>query len=466
MAKILVVDDDITTCLVLQAMCSTLGHEVILAHSLGDALKQANSDDHDLVLLDINLPDGSGLETLPKLRRTRSAPEIIILTGHGDAEAAEIAIKAGAWDYILKPARIAEMSLSITRALQYREANLGSRSFFHLQGSNIVGDSPRMAHCLDLVAQAAGSNVNILITGETGAGKEVIAEVIHRNSPRSDRPFMVVDCSSLPEHLVESALFGHVKGAFTGADQPHEGLIKAADGGTLFLDEIGELPPGIQKNFLRVLQERRFRPVGSAREIGSDFRLIAATNRDLDRMVRDGGFREDLLFRVQTIKIDVPPRRERKEDFFPLMSHFMTQLHAQYGRGLKGFSPDLLEALQAYAWPGNVRELKNAIESSYVASGWQPTLYPNHLPYEIRIHLKKESVKPAESEHDRPTRFDMPLSIDEARKKAEKQYLEDLLAYTGGNMKKAGEISGLSPSQLYALFRRNGISLRPEKKDS
>jgi two-component system, NtrC family, response regulator len=461
MANILIVDDDEIICSLLRAMCSTMGHEVILTHLLKDGLKEITSHDYDLVLLDIHLPDGNGLEMLSRFRQAHSTPEIIILTAHGDSDGAELAINAGAWDYLSKPAKVGEMNLAISRALEFRKINREARPHVHLKRGSFIGESPQILLCLDLVAQAADSDANVLITGATGAGKEGIAAMVHKNSRRADRAFVVVDCSNLPENLIESVLFGHERGAFTGADKKKDGLIKEADGGTLFLDEVGELPFEMQKKMLRVLEERLFRPVGSVKESQSNFRLIAATNRDVDQMVRENRFREDLLFRLRTISVEVPPLRERKEDFMPLILFFMGRFHGQYGKGVKGISPDMLEAIQSYAWPGNVRELKNAMESAYLAAGRQPTLIPNHLPHEIRVKLKMELFQKEPLSEKKADLLEMPIDMERARKQLEQAYLSRLAQYCQGDIGKASTVSGLSRARLYELYRRNHLSLKP-----
>jgi two-component system NtrC family response regulator len=464
MARILVVDDDEVMCLLLKAMCETMGHLTSVTGTMKAGLKEAADGEYDLILLDVHLPDGSGLESMRSFRNVKSLPEIIIITGDGDPNGAELAIRSGAWDYIHKPAQMDDLSLAVSRALQYRESNQDSRPALYLKRAELVGESPRIQQCLELVGKAAAGRANVLITGETGVGKEVIASLIHKNSARAHRDFLVVDCANLPENLVESMLFGHEKGAFTGADQAKTGLVKQADGGTLFLDEVGELPLPLQKNFLRVLQERRFRPVGSLKEVTSDFYLISASNRNLEQMVQEGKFREDLFFRLRTIQIDVPPLRERPEDFVPLMSHFVNGYQEKYGLGVKGISPDLFQAVRSYCWPGNVRELKNALESAYISSGKQPVLYPNHLPPEIRIHLKRELLKLPDPTDDSLASLKIPLKLNEARKLMEKLYLRDLLQAAQGNIKEASHISGLAASHLYNLCREHGIALRQKGK--
>ena len=256
----------------------------------------------------------------------------------------------------------------------------------------MVGNCAAIRKCLDIMAEAAQSDASVLIVGETGTGKEVCARAIHDNGPMAARNFVVVDCASLPDTLVESVLFGHEKGAFTGADRSQEGLIRQAHGGTLFLDEIGELPFGLQKTFLRVLQERRFRPVGGKWEVESNFRLVAATNRDLGKLAAEGYFRTDLLFRLTAFTIELPALRERRDDIRDLAVYYMMKICERYTIGTKGFSPEFLEALRAYEWPGNVRELINAMERAIASARHEPTLYPNHLPTEIRAKIARSSV--------------------------------------------------------------------------
>ncbi|MFZ3047826.1 MAG: sigma-54 dependent transcriptional regulator, partial [Desulfatirhabdiaceae bacterium] len=287
MASILIIDDDQNICGLLSDMVSRMGHDTQCAFTLADGLSRVKAGDHDIVFLDLRLPDGNGLTVLPEILGSKSSPEVIILTGEGNSQSVEQAVRNGAWDYIHKPATIQEMTLQLDRAIQYREEKriqTHPSSVINLEQEGIIGNSPQMRTCAELLAQVADSDTNVLITGETGTGKELFASAIHRNSPRANQNFVVVDCSALPETLVESALFGYEKGAFTGADKSRQGLIKQADGGTLFLDEVGEMPLCVQKAFLRVIQERKLRPIGATAEIESDFRLITATNRNLSRM--------------------------------------------------------------------------------------------------------------------------------------------------------------------------------------
>ncbi len=462
MARVLIIDDDEMFSEMLSNMITRSGHSSVRVTNIQDGLKSTLSESFDVVFLDIHLPDGNGLDILPKIREAASSPEIIIITGYGDSNGAELAIKNGAWDYIEKPSSVKEMVLTLVRALQYREEKTLKKPPVALRQEGIIGSSPEIKACLNLVAQAANSDAGVLIIGETGTGKELFALAIHNNSRRARKNFVVVDCASLPETLVESILFGHEKGAFTGAEKARDGLIKQAHGGTLFLDEIGELPPSLQKSFLRVLQEHRFRPLGADKEIESDFRLISATNKDLSGMIKDGRFREDLLFRVRTLNIDLPPLRGRSGDIKELLVYYMAKLCDRYGIGIKGFAPEFLNALLAYEWPGNVRELIGTLEKVISEAFNEPTLYPKHLPIDIRVKLKKteltrSSVSDGGKQADLPALKSLPTLKDyreDAVSEAEKEYLENLFKVAEGNIQEACRISGMSRPRLYALLKK------------
>ena len=457
MARVLIVDDDELIGEMLSVMVEDMGHSASSATTLKAGFEKASSDNFDVIFLDIRMPDGNGLDLLPKIRELPLHPEVIIITGRGDPDGAELAIKNGAWDYIQKSSSTKEMLLPFVRALQYREEKNARKPPTALKLNGVIGKSPSMNVCLDLLAQAAHSDVNVLLAGETGTGKEVFARAIHENSMRGGNNFVVVDCTALPETLVESVLFGHEKGAFTGADRAQVGLVKQADAGTLFLDEIGELPLAVQKAFLRVLQEHRFRPVGAKREIESDFRLIAATNRSLERMVQDRTFRSDLLFRVRTLPIELPPLSARKEDIKELAMYHMARVCERYQIGTKGFSPEVFDALMAYEWPGNVRELVNAIERAISDAYHEPTLFPKHLPLDLRVKVARSSVK---KEAIPTAEGVVPLgSLAECRHAAEGRYLRDLMFQTKGKIKDACRISGLSRSRLYVLLKKHNLSI-------
>jgi two-component system NtrC family response regulator len=466
MARILIIDDDNLLSCVLVKMVLSLNHQAEAAGSLEAGLRQLAANPYDLVILDVNLPDGSGLEELPKIVKFPSSPLVVILTGAGDPDGAETAIRSGAWDYIQKQSSLDSMRLTVQRALQFREAKQKAEHPGWLKREGIVGNSTAIKAALDIVAQAARTESNVLITGETGTGKECFAHAIHQNSTRARQRFVVVDCTALPETLVESLLFGYEKGSFTGALQPHDGLIRQAHEGTLFLDEVGELPLQIQKTFLRVLEERRFRPLGSNREVESDFRLIAATNRDLDQMVQAGTFREDLLHRLNAISLPLPPLRQRSEDILELSFYYIKKMCEKTLGRIKGFSPEFIEALSGYPWPGNVRGLINALESAYSASAFEPTLIPAHLPLPIRIQLARQSVQGTTYASAPPGTDNTPskepptttlLPLQESRETHDKNYLKVLLDTAQGNIAEACRISQMSRSYLYRLIQRHGI---------
>ena len=472
MTKILIIDDDQLMCQSLSHVARHKGYEATSTYTLGEGLEKATAEPFDVVFLDVNMPDGNGLDFLSKLPKLPSSPEVIIITGYGDPHGAELAIKSGAWDYLEKGASVKEITLSLLRALQYREQKQignATNNVAALKRDGIIGNSTRLKDCLDLVAQAATSDSSVLITGETGTGKELFARAVHQNSNRSKKNFVVVDCAALPENLIEGMLFGHEKGAFTNADQAREGLILQANGGTLFLDEIGEMPLSLQKVFLRVLQEHRFRPLGSNRELESDFRLVAATNRNLDEMVKSERFRSDLLFRISTFVIELPNFRERPEDIQALARYHTDRICEHYDTPSKEFSPDFLKMLAAYSWPGNVRELVNTLERTIAAARFESILFPKHLPINLRIEVTKTTMKrETQSQQTHQTTEQCnSLSLpqlhefrDSIYSNAEKQYLHDLMALTENNVTEACRVSGLSPSRLYALLKKQGIQLQ------
>ncbi|MEW6380367.1 MAG: sigma-54 dependent transcriptional regulator [bacterium] len=471
MAKVLIIDDDQKICEMLSCVVRRKGCKVTCANTLEDGLKKAASEAIDVAFLDVQMPDGNGLDVLPKLRATPSSPEVIVITGAGDPDGAELAIKCGAWDYLEKPSAINTITAPLFRALQYRQEKKAAKPAAALKLEGIIGNSPQMRACFDLLAQAAGSEAGILIIGETGTGKELFARAIHENSRRAQNNFVVVDCTALPETLVESVLFGYEKGAFTGADKTRDGLIRQADGGTLFLDEVGELPLSLQKTFLRVLQEHHFRPLGGKQEIASDFRLVAATNRDLDQMVQNGQFRKDLLFRLRSFVIELPPLRDRSGDIRELVRYHLDRLCNRYGMAIKELSPEFFDVLDTYPWPGNVRELVNTLERTLAAAGHDRFLFPKHLPTYIRVHAARaaigkeartgEEVQAGEEKAEGtgssftgefPKLGDFRAAM---LAEAERRYLHDLMSFSRGNIRDACRMSGLSRSRLYALLKQH-----------
>ncbi len=478
MPKILIIDDDIEACETMVSLVTRLNYSSDKAHTLHDGLQLAQLNRYDVVFLDVFLPDGNGLDILPQIMAITDPPEVIILTGKGNPDGAELAIQGGVWDYLLKPTSIRDITLTLDRALKYRKEKKGRSPVDMPVIDGVIGSSHGIKASLKLTVKAAKSDSNVLITGETGTGKELFASLIHQNSTRADSNFVVVDCTALTKSLVESTLFGHLKGSFTGAQLNREGLIKTADEGTLFLDEVGEMPLSIQKVFLRVLQEKQFRPVGATREQTSNFRLIAATNRDLDQMVEDGLFRSDLLFRIKTMRIHLPPLRQRMDDVTELATYRMTQLCEELGLATKEFGEDYLDTLIEYSWPGNVRELLNILERSVIDAGSEDTLYSMHLPRALRIEVAKAQIsslagsqeKDELAEETNPLVqnlgqqifediFDRPLPpLKEFKNTAEKTYLGELIRQCDGNMKQIMKTSGLSRSHFYSLLKKYNLS--------
>ena len=483
MANVLIIDDDPHIGDLLLVLAKHLGHSGEKALTLKKGIALAREERFDIVFLDVVLPDGNGLDALPELQILKNSPEVVIITGKGDSKGAELAINSGAWDYISKPATAEQYLLHMQRVLQYRTEKQASHP--KLGHHNIVGRSKAIMRCLEQAAKAAESHVSVSISGETGTGKELFAKAVHDNSSHRKGPFIAVDCASIPENLVESILFGHKRGAFTSAEESNQGLIAKADGGTLFLDEVGELPLALQKSFLRVLQEHTFRPVGDPKEIKSDFRLVTATNRDLEALVQTGRFRQDLMYRIQAFTIELPPLRQRKEDIPELSRYFLSKLSADVNAAPTPVSDEFLKALEAYSWPGNIRELFNILEQVFATNPGAGEFLPIHLPVRIRIAAAQHSVLPrADSKpvltviqghkstkkpltkeaeippYNPPSNEDFPPMKEyreQALDQAEKLYLESLFLHCNGNIKKAAQVSGLSNSRIYALLKKHDI---------
>ncbi|HTR98352.1 MAG TPA: sigma-54 dependent transcriptional regulator [Bacteroidota bacterium] len=436
--------------------------------SVPGALEGIASASAPLLILNADQPALD--EAIVRLREQYPRTEIRVIADAGNPDEAERAVKSGAWDYVARPPRALDLISILQAALRYAEARGQEEPSPGLAPGDfegIVGESPELKNCLAVVARAAGSDANVLIRGETGTGKELVALAIHRNSSRRNNNFVVVDCAGLPENLVESTLFGHERGAFTGADRSQVGLVKQADGGTLFLDEIGELPQAVQRSFLRVIQERRFRPIGGKDEVASDFRLISATNRDLDAMVGKMEFREDLLFRIRSFAIELPPLRNRMDDIKDIVSYHLPRICDRMGIRMKRVSPEFSDRLLSYGWPGNVRELVSALERSVVAARFEPALFPQHLPTYLRVKLARSAfetgtVRPPSAglAHGSEPLPALQVYRDSVTAIAEREYLLRLLAETNGDTKEACRVSHISRSRFYSLLKKHGISLR------
>ncbi|NOX34200.1 MAG: sigma-54-dependent Fis family transcriptional regulator [Deltaproteobacteria bacterium] len=470
MVKILVIDDEEYIRDILSTRVERMGHVAYTASTIEHGLKRLEQTAFGLVFLDVNLPDGNGLTALPAIKANRHQPQVIIITAVGSVRGAELAIKNGAWDYIEKPFKKEDIILHVQRALEFRDAKQHQPQRVLLDTDTIIGKSNAINKCLQQVAQCASGSVNVLIQGETGTGKELFAKAIHDNCMATNDTYIVVDCAAMPEALTESVLFGHKKGAFTGADKDSKGLIEKADGGTLFLDEIGELPLPTQKAFLRVLQEKKFRPVGSTKEIKSSFRLISATNRNLDIMVEQGEFRNDLLHRLKTFVIELPPLRDRKEDIKDISLFYLDQLCKKHETPQKVLLPDTLSILEAYDWPGNVRELINAIEKAILSEPDMPLLYSMLLPAHIRVSHAEKGLKylntnstgtalPSLASLLCLTTFNdqiPPFKVfrNNTLEQVEPLYFQTLMVQAGWNLDQAAKISGLSKNRLYFFIRK------------
>ncbi|MDH4228139.1 MAG: sigma-54 dependent transcriptional regulator [Nitrospirota bacterium] len=374
MINILVVDDDETVRESLTYVLEQEGYQVSPAASGRDALAKLQGEVFDLFLTDLNMPGMTGLEFLEAMRERQPHLTGIVLTGYGSVETAVAAMKAGAYDYISKPFDVDDLLLTVRRALEFSSLRKENSQLKRTLRSkyrfvNMIGESPAAQRIHRMIERVADTDSTVLVTGESGTGKELVARTIHFNSPRREQALVAINCGAIPEHLLESELFGHEKGAFTGATATRVGRFEMAHGGTLFLDEVGEMHPSLQVKLLRALQEREFERVGGNRTVRVDVRIIAATNQNLEAMVRERKFREDLFYRLNVIPIEVPPLRERTEDLELLITHFLDRFNGEKGRKVEGFTAEAMSLLAAYEWPGNIRELENLIERLVILEG-------------------------------------------------------------------------------------------------
>ncbi len=444
-SSILLVDDDSMFRQVMSGELRRAGHQVDTAGSGEEALGFVTARAPDVVLLDLRLPGMDGLEVLKALHSTHPSIEVVMLTGHGSIDTAIEAIRVGAFDYVVKPCPFDELQIRIERALENRSLKERTRLLERGLsppdlGSSFVGQSPEFRELLRLIERVAPSDSTVLITGETGTGKERVAKLIHARSSRAQRPFIVVECAALQESLLQSELFGHVRGAFTGAERDKSGLFEVAHGGTIFLDEIGEVSPATQTKLLRVLDTATFRRVGGTAEVHVDVRILAATNRDLQAMLRQGAFREDLYYRLSTIRIELPPLRMRKSDIDLLAQHFISVLNDRFGYA-KSISEAALECLRGHDWPGNVRELLHAIEAAMIVCDASEIL-PDHLPVNIRC-AKLSAPSSAGTDHSKL------CTLEEL----ERIQIRLALEATGGHRGAAAKVLGISERSLYRKLR-------------
>jgi two-component system response regulator PilR (NtrC family) len=442
--RILLVDDERSMREMLQIVLRRDGYEVIVAENGRDAIGRLQGEPFDLLLSDIRMPDVTGVEVLRAAREINADLVAFMMTAFASTDTAVEALRLGAVDYFVKPFNMDELRLKVRQQLEARRLKqenlllkraLNSRYEF----SNILGRSDAMQQVFATIEQVAATNSTVLIAGESGTGKELVARAVHFNSLRRDRPFVAVNCGAVPETLLESELFGHVRGAFTGAHANKKGLVAAAEGGTIFLDEIAEMPSSMQVKLLRVLQDRRFRRLGGTEEVQADVRVIAATHQDLPRMVAERRFREDLYYRLNVLAIKLPPLRDRQEDIPLLAEQFLQQFAAQMGKRVRTLSADALALLQHHAWRGNVRELQNAIERA-VALEQTEAILPESLPEEVRLGCPAGDAPKDGALPDLKEGFDLEARGEEFYR----HYIALALERAGGVQVKAAELLGMS----------------------
>ena len=453
---VLLVDDEDTIRLFLEKTLKVEGYEALTAATGEEAIEKTRSELPDLVLLDLKLPDINGIEVLQKIKE--EVPEIcvIMLTAFGDIETAVSAIKKGAFDFVSKPVNLEQLLLAVEKGLESQKLNrelfqLRRRVKLDFDEGYIPGESPQMQEIYEVVKTVARSETTtVLIQGESGTGKEMIANMIHRFSPRHDKPFLEINCASLPEELLESELFGHEKGAFTDAKTQKVGLLELANKGTLFLDEIGEMSQTIQVKLLRVLERMTFRRVGGTKDIKVSVRIISATNRDLESAVNEKIFREDLYYRLKVIPIHIPPLRERKEDIYILLKHFLTRFNRQFNKGFMEVDDEAFEKILAYPWPGNIRELKNIVERIVLLED-DTVLRVSHLPESIR------SGESAAIERTVARRFEVALGkpfpdtgidFEDLIQSAERDLIAKAMKEAGENQSRAARLLRLNRDKL------------------
>lgn len=453
--RVFIVDDDQQMCEFLEALLKPQ-YEITWETSSQVALERLLVEDFDVILTDLNMTDINGLELCERIFAARPDIPVIVVTGHGSMEVAVGAMRAGAYDFVTKPIDGKLIGLTVERALQRRR--LGQqlsrlRKTVAKPGlGSMVGSSNSIRHIFDLLSRMKGSDASVLITGESGTGKELVARAIHEQSGRGDLPFLAINCAAMPAGLLESELFGHVRGAFTDAKATRNGLFVEAKGGTIFLDEIGELPLDIQPKLLRALQERKVRPIGSSHEVPFEARIVSATNRDLETESQDKCFREDLYYRINVVSVHVPPLRERGDDVLLLAQHFVEQVALRVGKDVKGIATAAAQKLRDYDWPGNVRELQNCIERAVALTHFE-RLVVDDLPEKIRGYRPDRVLLSA----DEPSEL---VTVEELVR----QYRKRVLALVGGNKSRAAKILGVDRRTMYR--KKDWLDGDPDEQDS
>jgi two-component system, NtrC family, response regulator PilR len=454
MSNLLIVDDEQSMRQLLSLVFTRAGHEVRVAENGQVALTLLRKEPADLIISDVKMPDMGGIELLRAARESSPDIAVVMMSAFATLDTAREAFKLGADDFVQKPFDVDELKLIVNKALERLQLLQENRAFKRAQHErgkldNIIGRSDRMQAVYQMIETVAMVQSTILVTGESGTGKELVARAIHNLSPRADKPFISINCGAFTETLLESELFGYVRGAFTGANANRKGLFESANKGSIFLDEIGEMSPTMQVKLLRVLQEKKIRPVGANEEIEVDARVIAATNRDLVSMVKSGTFREDLFYRVSVIPIELPPLRERRSDITDLAQHFVQKFCAQVGGRNLSISEKALELLERYSWPGNVRELEHTIERA-VALERTNEIQPERLPQQIVSYNPTQIA----------ASFDFPedgINLVAHMDQLEKTYVLEALKRTNGNQTKAAELLSLSVRSLRHLLDKHGI---------
>lgn len=444
--KILVVDDDHGLLTLMRVRLTAAGYKVILTDDGEEALARVREEACDLAIIDLKMEGMDGMTLLQALLRLYPGLPAIIITAHGTIASAVEATKKGAYDYLTKPFDPADLLHRIEKVLEVRQLKGEVESLrtlvqerYHFD--NIVASSDKMQQVLRQVTQVAASDAVVTLYGESGTGKELVAKTIHATSQRSQGPFVAINCGAIPEGLLENELFGHVKGAYTGADRSSIGLLQQADKGTLFLDEIAELATHLQVKFLRVLQEREFHPLGAGRPVKVDFRLITATNQNLRQAVKDGRFREDFYYRIHVIPVTLPPLRERREDIPLLAQHFLQRFSRESRKPIQGFAPEAMRRLMLYDWPGNVRELANVVERAVVLA------FHDIITADLLLLGGEVSQTPARK----------LVSLTEAQEESERSYLIQVLTATRGNISQAAVLAGRYRPDLYKLLRKHAL---------
>jgi two-component system response regulator PilR (NtrC family) len=451
--RILVVDDELSMRELLSITLRQAGYDVSLADGGATAIEALRQESFSLVITDLRMRGSDGMDVLRAARDLAPDTVVIVVTAYASTATAVEAMKLGAYDYVTKPFKLDEIRVTIANALERKRLAEENRALRRQLGKErpfdgFVGKSSRMQAVFDIIRKTADSGSNVMITGESGTGKELVARAIHRASSRHDQPFVSVNCGAIPETLLESELFGHVKGAFTGAVNASAGLFASADRGTLFLDEITEIPTTVQVKLLRAIQEREIRRVGDVRDVPVDVQLIAASNRDLQRAVSEGVLREDLFYRLNVIPIDLPPLRDRREDLPLLIAHFIAKIGESLGKDVRGFTPQALALLERHRWPGNIRELENVIERAMVL-GSGDVIDVDALPETVR-----QPTGPGTVEIDLPSDG---LDLEDVLSRIEQRYIQMALERTGGVQTRAAELLRVSFRQFRYKLRKHSL---------